>query len=53
MNWTVYLSSEIHSDWREQIINGAKALNLPVQFLTPETDHTASDAAGDMLGEEE
>lgn len=49
MTWTVYLSGEIHTDWREQIINGAAALELPVDFTSAITDHEASDAAGDML----
>ncbi|MFQ3218200.1 MAG: YtoQ family protein [Paraglaciecola sp.] len=48
--WVVYLSGEIHTDWREQIIDGAKALNLPVEFTSPVVVHEASDAAGDMLG---
>jgi YtoQ family protein len=48
-HWTVYLSGEIHTDWREQIEEGAKALDLPVSFTSPVTDHAASDAAGDML----
>lgn len=52
MSWTVYLSGEIHTDWREQIIAGAKALGLPIQFSSAVTDHDASDAAGDVLGEE-
>ena len=52
MNWTVYLSGEIHTDWREQIIQGAKSLGLPVVFTSAVTDHEASDAAGDVLGEE-
>ena len=50
MAWNVYLSGEIHSDWREQIIDGAARLELPVNFTSPVTDHEASDAAGDMLG---
>ncbi len=50
MTWNVYLSGEIHSDWREQIIDGASQLNLPVLFTSTITDHDASDAAGDMLG---
>lgn len=50
MTWNVYLSGEIHSDWREQIIDGAGKLDLPVKFTSPVTDHEASDAAGDMLG---
>ncbi len=48
-HWTVYLSGEIHTDWREQIENGAKEQGLPVSFASPVTDHEASDAAGDML----
>ncbi len=52
MNWLVYLSGEIHSDWREQIISACTDLDLPVQFVSPVTDHAASDAAGDVLGEE-
>lgn len=50
MTWTVYLSGEIHTDWREQIIEGTQKLDLPVVFTSAVTDHDASDAAGDMLG---
>ncbi|WP_028301484.1 YtoQ family protein [Oceanospirillum beijerinckii] len=53
MIWTVYLSGEIHTDWREQIEQGAKALDLPVTFTSAVTDHDASDAAGDVLGTQE
>lgn len=53
MNWTIYLSGEIHTDWREQIMAGAKMNNLPVTFTSAVTDHEASDAAGDVLGVEE
>lgn len=49
MTWTIYLSGEIHSDWREQLIAGAGELNLPLSFTSAVTDHEASDAAGDML----
>ena len=52
MNWTVYLSGEIHTDWREQISDGAKSRNLPVTFSSAVSDHAASDAAGDVLGPE-
>ena len=52
MNWTVYLSGEIHSDWRQQIMHGAEAYRLPVVFTSAVTDHEASDAAGDVLGAE-
>lgn len=50
MNWTIYLSGEIHTDWRQQIMQGAKANKLPVVFTSAVTDHEASDAAGDVLG---
>jgi YtoQ family protein len=53
MNWTVYLSGEIHTDWRQQIIEGAAALDLPITFVSAVTDHPASDAAGDVLGAED
>jgi YtoQ family protein len=52
MNWTVYLSGEIHTDWREQLATGVKSLGLPVEFTSAVTDHAASDAAGDVLGAE-
>lgn len=52
MNWNVYLSGEIHTDWRKQIIDGATALGLPATFTSAVTDHEASDAAGDLLGTE-
>lgn len=48
----VYLSGEIHTDWREQIIKGCEARNLNVTFISANTNHAASDAAGDCLGEE-
>ena len=50
MNWTVYLSGEIHSDWRQKIMQGAKAHGLAITFTSAVTDHEASDAAGDVLG---
>ena len=52
MTWTVYMSGEIHTDWRQQIIDGAKSHGLPVVFTSAVTNHAASDAAGDLLGEE-
>ena len=51
MGLNVYLSGEIHTDWREQIIEGAKGLD--VQFSAPVTDHAASDDCGvTILGAE-
>lgn len=51
--WNVYLSGEIHTDWRERIEAGAREAGLSVEFSAPVTDHDASDAAGDHLGAEE
>ena len=52
--WSVYLSGEIHSNWREEIAAGAAAKNLPVQFSAPVTDHPASDDCGvAILGSED
>ena len=53
MKVKVYLSGEIHTDWREQIIQGCKDNDLAVEFYSAVTDHEASDAAGDMLGAED
>jgi YtoQ family protein len=51
MTLNIYLSGEIHTDWREQIIDGAKGLD--VTFNSPVTDHAASDDCGVViLGEE-
>ena len=52
MNWTVYLSGEIHTNRRDQISIGAAEYKLPITFTSAVTDHPASDAAGDVLGTE-
>ncbi len=52
MTLNVYLSGEIHTDWREEIMAGAKGLD--VAFSGPVTDHAASDDCGvAILGAEE
>jgi YtoQ family protein len=52
-SWSVYLSGEIHSDWRQQIAAGLDKAGLPVELSAPITDHTSSDDAGSgTLGEE-
>ena len=52
MTLKVYLSGEIHTDWREQIVEGAG--DLDVSFSSPVTDHAASDDCGvAILGAEE
>lgn len=52
MSYKVYMSGEIHTDWREAIRSGTQALGLDITYLAPVTDHPASDAAGDHLGEQ-
>ncbi|ALE51948.1 hypothetical protein SP60_01010 [Candidatus Thioglobus autotrophicus] len=52
MNLTVYLSGEIHTDWRKRLKEGCEAHNLSITFTSAVTDHDASDAAGDVLGVE-
>ncbi|MFK8020018.1 MAG: YtoQ family protein [Pseudomonadales bacterium] len=53
MHFNIYLSGEIHTDWREKIIEGCEQLDLPVSFSSAVTNHEASDAAGDLLGAED
>ena len=52
MSLTVYLSGEIHSNWREEIIKGASENKLDIKFTSAICDHETSDAAGDCLGNE-
>jgi YtoQ family protein len=52
--WNVYLSGEIHTDWRERIQNGAQTAGLKIEFGAPVTDHARSDDCGvAILGPEE
>jgi|TARA_B110000014_G_C19943181_1_gene488024 YtoQ family protein len=50
----VYLAGEIHSNWREEIIDLCEKEKLDVKFTSPVTDHESSDNCGvEILGEEE
>ena len=50
----VYLAGEIHTDWREEIIDLCNKEKLDIKFTSPVTDHEASDNCGvEILGEEE
>ena len=54
MHWTVYLSGEIHTDWRDIIEAQAAAAELSVSFTSPVTDHGASDDCGvKIMGSED
>lgn len=44
--WKIYLSGEIHTDWREDLEDGCKDAGLPVSFAAPVTHHEASDDCG-------
>ncbi|MEM9030707.1 MAG: YtoQ family protein [Pseudomonadota bacterium] len=47
--WHVYLSGEIHTDWRGEIEEKAAAAGLPVTFLAPVTNHDYSDDCGVVI----
>ncbi len=54
MAYTIYLSGEIHTDWREQIKQGIFDQDLDIEVLGPITDHDSSDNVGvEILGAEE
>ena len=46
MKYKVYLSGEIHSDWRDEIVLLSESLKLDVDFYSPVTDHQLSDDCG-------
>lgn len=48
MELTVYLAGEIHTDWRDELKEKAKSLQLPLTFVGPMENHDRSD----MIGEE-
>lgn len=51
MSLTLYLSGEIHTDWRDEIIAGCQGMD--VRFSAPVTDHGASDDCGvTIMGDE-
>tara|TARA_B100001758_G_C18036299_1_gene415689 strand:- start:203 stop:652 length:450 start_codon:yes stop_codon:yes gene_type:complete len=54
MKLKVYLSGEIHTNWRNEIINKCKSKNLEIEFLSPVTNHELSDDVGEkILGKED
>ncbi len=53
MKFKVYLSGEIHTDWRNNIITASEKAELPICFFSPVLDHQASDEVGEkILGSE-
>ena len=54
LNLKIYLSGEIHSEWRENIKKLSINKNLSVSFFEPVTNHSSSDDCGvKILGSEE
>ncbi len=54
MKLKVYLSGEIHTNWRDEIIEKCKSKNLEIEFSSPTTNHELSDDVGvKILGNEE
>ena len=47
----VYLSGEIHTDWRNEIIQLCDKEKLNINFTSPNTNHESSDNCGfEILG---
>ena len=54
MKLKVYLSGEIHTNWRDEIIQKCTKENLDIDFYSPITNHQLSDDVGlEILGKEE
>ena len=50
----IYLSGEIHTDWRNEIIQLCQKEDLEITFSSPNTNHESSDNCGEeILGAEE
>lgn len=53
MKLTVYLAGEIHTDWRNELKQKAEEKELPLTFVSPQTNHDKSDDIGEeILGEQ-
>ena len=46
MKLKVYLSGEIHTNWRDELINKCRSKNLEIEFSSPNTNHELSDDVG-------
>lgn len=49
MKLIVYLAGQIHDDWRNEVAQKAKAKNLPLEFVGPQTTHDLSDNIGEEI----
>lgn len=49
MDVTVYLAGQIHDDWRGEVEKKVSEKDLPIQFVSPQTDHDLSDSIGEKI----
>ncbi|MFS0751130.1 YtoQ family protein [Oceanobacillus sp. 1P07AA] len=49
MELTVYLAGQIHDNWRDYVKEIARSKNLPLQFVSPQTNHDRSDDIGEAV----
>src|SRR6185312_9471377 len=49
MELIVYLAGQIHDDWRDEVAQKAKSKNLPLRFVSPQTNHDRSDNIGEEI----
>ena len=50
----VYLAGEIHTNWREELVEKCNFAKLDIQFTSPVTNHENSDNCGiEILGNED
>lgn len=47
--WTIYLSGEIHTDWRKKIAKGCKDADVSVDLVSAVLDHAESDGIGERI----
>ena len=53
MKIRVYLSGEIHGNWRAEIVSACSSADPPITFMSPVLDHGVSDGIGcAILGDE-
>jgi YtoQ family protein len=53
MEFIIYLAGEIHTNWRDKILEAASSKNLPFTFVGPMERHDLSDNIGEhILGEQ-
>ena len=49
MKLTVYLAGEIHTDWRQELIEKVTARGLDMEFVFPQQVHDRSDSIGEDI----